>query len=183
MVDERKKNQEETQSEERKEFVDTVISVNRVTKVTSGGKRFSFAAFVVSGKQAGSVGIGLGKGREASVAIAKATALARKSLTPFSIREHTLHFDVEGQHGASKVVLRPASKGTGVIAGRAVRAVMVALGITDVLSKSVGSRSGQNLVKATLNALAQCRSLDRIARLRGKSMKQIIKGAHYVEAQ
>lgn len=173
----------EVSVEEKKEFVDTVISVKRVTKVTSGGKRFSFAAFVVSGNQSGSVGIGLGKGREASVAIAKATTRARKSMIPVAIRGTTLPFDVEGKHGASRVVIRPAYKGTGVIAGKAVRSVMMALGVTDVLAKSIGpSRSGQNLVKAALNALAKCRSVGRIAQLRGKSVEQVVKGSHHGQA-
>jgi small subunit ribosomal protein S5 len=172
------------EEKERKEFVDTVICVNRVTKVTKGGKRFSFAAFVVSGNQKGSVGIGLGKGREASVAVAKATAAARKHMIEVAIRGTTLPFDVVGQHGTAHVILRPAYRGTGIIAGRAVRAVMAALGITDVLAKSIGpSRSGQNLVKATLNALAKCRSAKHIAYLRGKTVQQVVKGAHYVAAQ
>lgn len=177
----RKKESHDNHAEaEKHEFVDTVISVKRVTKVTKGGKRFSFAAFVVSGKQDGFVGIGLGKGREASLAVAKATARARKRLSRVSLRGTTLPFDVIGKHGSSKVVLRPASSGSGIIAGRAVRAVMMALGVTDVLARSIGpSRSGQNLVKATLNALAKCRSLGDIARLRSRSFEQIMKGSHH----
>ncbi len=166
-----------------KEFIDTVVGVNRVTKVTQGGKRFSFSAFVVSGDQQGGVGIGLGKSREVSSAIAKATALARKSLIPVSLRGNTIPFEVVGQHGATVVVIRPACKGTGLIAGGAVRAVMKALGITDVLAKTVGpSRCGQNVVKAALNALAQCRSLDHFAKIRGKTSAEVVKGSH-VKAQ
>jgi small subunit ribosomal protein S5 len=169
---------------EKKEFVETVISVRRVTKVTKGGKRFSFSAFVVSGNQTGSVGIGSGKGREASMAVAKATAAARKRLIPVAIRGTTLPFEVQGKHGVSLVILRPAHPGTGIKASRAVSAVMRALGVTDVLTKSIkASRSGQNLVKATLNALAKCRTAADIARLRGISIKKVVKGAHYVEAQ
>lgn len=161
-------------------FVDTVVSVRRVTKVTKGGKRFSFSAFVVSGDQQGKVGIGLGKSREVSSAIAKATARARKNLIEIPLRETTLPFDVTGRHGATNVIMRPATKGTGLIAGGAVRAVMGALGVKDVLTKTIGpSRSGINVAKATLNALAKCRSLTHIAHLRGKKISQIIKGAHH----
>jgi len=162
-----------------KTFVDTVIKVKRVTKVTKGGKRFSFAAFVVSGDQAGHVGIGLGKSKEVSSAIAKATASARKSMIAVSLRGDTLPYDVTGKHGSSSVLIRSAKEGKGVIAGRAVRAVMVALGVKNVVAKSVGpSRSGQNLVKATLNALAQCRTVKHLADLRGKSITQLVKGSH-----
>ncbi|HVX01131.1 MAG TPA: 30S ribosomal protein S5 [Candidatus Babeliaceae bacterium] len=158
-------------------FVDTVVSVRRVTKVTKGGKRFAFSAFVVSGDQQGRVGIGLGKSREVSSAISKATSLARKNMIDVALRGLTLPYDVKGRHGASSIILRPAYKGTGLIAGGAVRAVMNALGIKDVLAKVVGpSRSGQNVVKATLNALAKCRSAEHIARLRDKSIKEIVKG-------
>jgi small subunit ribosomal protein S5 len=180
MIQRKKESREAHTESEKHEFIDTVISVKRVTKVTQGGKRFSFAAFVVSGKHDGSVGIGLGKGREASLAVAKATARARKRLVRVALRGKTLPFDVVGSHGSSRVALRPASQGSGIIAGRAVRAVMMALGVTDVLAKSIGpSRSGQNLVKATLNALAKCRSLGDIARLRNRSYEQIMKGSHH----
>ncbi len=159
------------------QFVDTVVSVRRVTKVTKGGKRFSFSAFVVSGNQQGAVGCGQGKGREVSAAISKATALARKSLIGISVRENTLPYDVQGRHGATNVLLRSAYKGTGLIAGKSVRAVMLALGVKDVLAKTLGpSRSPQNVVKATLNALAKCRSAAHIAKLRGKTIKAITKG-------
>lgn len=164
-------------AEHTREFVDTVVDIRRVTKVTKGGKRFTFSAFVVSGDQNGQVGIAQGKSRDASSAIAKATARARKKMIKVAMRETTLPYDVAGHHGSSKVVLRAAYKGTGLIAGGAVRAVMNALGIKDVLAKAIGpSRSPQNVVKATLNALAKCRSAVDIARLRGKSVKEIIKG-------
>lgn len=160
-----------------KEFVDSVVSVNRVTKVTKGGKRFSFSAFVVSGDQKGRVGIGLGKSKEVSSAIAKATVSARKNLITIPLRGTTIPYNVTGKHGATRVVINSAYKGTGVIAGGAVRSVMEALGIKDVLAKSVGSSScGQNVVKATLNALSKCRSAAHIAKLRGKSVEELIKG-------
>ena len=163
-------------SEKKKEFIDTVVSVNRVTKVTKGGKRFSFSAFVVSGDQAGNVGIGLGKSREVSSAIAKATISARKNMITVSLRGTTVPYDISGRHRASKVEIRPGYKGTGVIAGGAVRAIMIACGIKDVLAKSVGtSRCGQNVAKATLNALSKCRSAARIAKLRGMDIAQLVK--------
>jgi len=164
---------------ETKEFIDKVVSVNRVTKVTKGGKRFSFSAFVVSGDQQGRVGIGLGKSREVSSAIAKATVRARKSMITVALRGTTLPYGVEGRHGATRVVMRSAYKGTGVIAGGAVRAVMEAAGIKDVLAKSIGSsRCGQNVVKAVLNALAKCRSARHIAHLRSTTVEQLVKGNH-----
>ncbi len=166
---------------EKKEFIDSVINVRRVTKVTKGGKRFSFAAFAISGKD-GMIGIGLGKARDVSSAITKATARARKNLIEVSLRDTTIPYDVEGRHGACKVILRPASKGTGVIAGGPVRSVMEVLGVEDVLGKSVGSRNPLNLVKATLNALAKLRSIKHIARMRGITITQVIKGSH-VSAQ
>lgn len=169
--------------EKTNEFIDTVVGVNRVTKVTQGGKRFSFSAFVVSGNQQGGVGIGLGKSKEVSSAIAKATALARKNLITVSLRGNTIPFEVLGQHGATQVIIRPACKGTGLIAGGAVRAVMKALGITDVLAKTIGpSRCGQNVVKAALNALARCRSIEHLAQVRGRKITEVVKGSH-VNAQ
>lgn len=162
-----------------KEFVDSVVSVNRVTKVTKGGKRFSFSAFVVSGDQHGRVGIGLGKSREVSSAIAKATARARKNMIEVPLRGTTIPYDVKGRHGSTEVLIRSAYKGTGVIAGGAVRSVMEALGIKDVLAKCIGpSRCGQNVVKAALNALAKCRSAAAIAKLRGKTVNELVKGDH-----
>lgn len=156
------------------EFVDFVINVNRVTKVTKGGKRFSFAAFVVSGDRHGRIGIALGKSREVSSAIAKATTKARRSLIEVATRGTTIPYGVCGHHGACKVVLRAASKGTGIIAGGAVRSVMEAIGVQDVLTKSIGSSNRQNVVKATLNALAQLRDAQSLARQRGKTLQETI---------
>jgi small subunit ribosomal protein S5 len=162
------------------QFLDIVVSVRRVTKVTQGGKRFSFSALVVSGDQNGSVGLGLGKSREVSSAIAKATARARKSLVTIPLRGTTVTYDVFGRHGATQVMIRPAAPGTGVIAGGAVRAVVRAAGLKDVLTKTIGpSRSGINTAKATFNCFAKSRSLQQIARLRDRSATQIIKGAHH----
>ena len=146
-------------------FIDTVVNVSRVTKVTKGGKRFSFSALVVTGDQQGKIGIALGKSREVSLAIAKATNRARKNMIEVPLRGTTIPYDVSGHHGSSTVVIRAAYKGTGVIAGGAVRAVMEAIGVKDVLAKSLGSGNRKNVVKATLNALAKLRTAARLAQL------------------
>jgi small subunit ribosomal protein S5 len=159
-------------------FVDTVVSVNRVTKVTKGGKRFSFSAFVVSGDKKGSIGFALGKSREVSAAIAKATTRARKRMILVSMRGNTIPYPVTGKHGASKVIIRSASKGTGVIAGGSVRAIMEALGVKDVLAKSLGSANQQNVAKATLNALAKLRNASHLAKLRGKTVEELVRGSN-----
>lgn len=161
-------------AENKETFVDNVVSVDRVTKVTKGGKRFSFSALVVSGNKDGKVGIALGKSREVSQAIAKATNKARKQMITVALRGSTIPYDVQGSHGASKVVIRSASKGTGVIAGGAMRAVMDALGVKDVLAKSLGSGTRKNVVKATFNALAKLRPAAHIAQLRGKTVNQLV---------
>lgn len=155
---------------------ENVVSVRRVTKVTKGGKRFGFSAFVVSGDQKGNIGIALGKSKEVSSAIAKATLRARKNRIAVPLRDTTIPYSVEGTHGASRVIIRAASKGTGMIAGGAMRAVMEALGVKDILAKSLGASNQQNVVKATLNALAKLRSADHIAKLRGKTIKEMVKG-------
>ena len=158
-------------------FIDHVVSVRRVTKVTKGGKRFSFAVFVVSGNKKGMVGIGLGKSKDVSGAMTKATNKARKKMIDVPLYGSTLPYESYGKHGASKVMLRPASKGTGNIAGGAVRAILDAAGVEDVLTKSLGSPNGINCAKATMNALAKLRSAEHLARLRGKSIKEMVKGS------
>jgi len=163
-------------------WIDKAVSVRRVTKVTKGGKRFSFAAFVVSGDQKGNVGIATGKGRDVSAAIAKATARAHKQLISVPLRDTTIPYEVEGVHGACKVIIRAASKGTGIIAGSAMRAVMEALGIKDVLTKALGAPNNVNVVKATLNALSKVRSAHHIAKLRGKTVNEITRGVSDVAA-
>lgn len=157
-------------------FVDHVVSVRRVTKVTKGGKRFSFSAFVVSGDRAGQVGIALGKSKEATAAITKATNKARKNMVTVPLRGTTIPYQVHGKHGAAKVVLIPASKGTGKIAGGAIRAVIDAAGIEDALTKSLGTANGLNVAKATLNALAKLRSAEQFAKLRGMTIDEMVKG-------
>lgn len=129
---------------------------------------------VVSGDQQGNVGIGLGKSREVSLAIAKATNQARKNLVNVTLRGTTVPYDVRGAHGASRVIIRPAYKGTGVIAGGAVRKIMEAAGVKDVLTKSLGSSNPKNVAKATLNAFAQLRSASDLAKLRGKTILELV---------
>jgi len=155
------------------EFIETVINVRRVAKVIKGGRRFAFSALVVVGDGEGRVGVALGKGRDVSSAIAKALRRAKKNMFMVPLYKTTIPYTVEGRHGASKVLLRSASKGTGVIAGGAVRAVMEALGVRDVLAKSIGSVNPQNAVKATIDALKQLRSAADIARMRGKTLQEL----------
>lgn len=158
-------------------FVDHVVNVRRVTKVTKGGKRFSFSAFVVSGNQQGQVGIALGKSKEATSAIAKATNRARKNMITVPLRGTTIPYPVRGKQGSARVVLLPASKGTGKIAGGAVRAIIEAAGIDDALTKSLGAANSLNVAKATLNALAKLRSAQDLAKMRGLTVKEMVKGA------
>ena len=165
-------------SREQSTWVDSVINVRRVTKVTKGGKRFAFSVLVVSGDQKGRVGLAQGKSREVAAAIAKATNRARKNLIEIPLRGSTIPYNVKGKHGASKVIMCSASKGTGLIAGGAVRMLMEALGVKDILTKSMGASNKNNVVKAALNALAQLRSVQRIEKLRGRTVEQIMKGSH-----
>ncbi len=155
------------------ELAEVVLNVRRVAKVIKGGRRFAFSALVVVGDKKGMVGVALGKSREVSSAISKAFRRARKNMVAFPLYKTTIPYTVEGSHGASSVLIRSASKGTGVIAGGAVRAVMEVLGVRDVLAKSTGSANSQNVVKATINALSKLRSASHIAALRGKTLKDL----------
>lgn len=156
------------------DFIETVVNVRRVAKVIKGGRRFAFSALVVVGDGEGRVGIALGKGRDVSAAISKALRRAKKSFFTIPLYKTTIPFTVLGKHGASKVLIRSASKGTGVIAGGAVRAVMEALGVRDVLAKSIGSANPQNAVKATIDALLKLRSAKDLARMRGKTVQELV---------
>lgn len=179
---ENKSKMAENKSSKDTSFVDFVVNVSRVTKVTKGGKRFSFSALVVSGNREGQVGIALGKSNEVSLAIAKATTRARKNCITIPLRDTTIPYAVSGKHGASKVVMLPAALGSGVIAGGGVRAVVEAAGIKNILAKSLGSSNRQNVVKATLNAFAKLRSANHLAQLRGMSVRAMV-GAKNVSAQ
>lgn len=165
-------------------FIETVINVRRVAKVIKGGRRFAFSALVVVGDGAGRVGISLGKGRDVSSAIAKALRRARKDMFEVPLYKTTIPYTVQGAYGATKVLLRSASKGTGVIAGGAVRSLMEALGVRDILAKTIGSKNPQNAVKAAIEALRQLRSANHIAKLRGKTIPEMmgIEGEKHVSA-
>lgn len=158
------------------ELVDRLVGVQRVTKVTKGGRAFGFSAIVVVGDGNGVVGHGLGKSKDVSSAIAKAVEDAKKNLVRIPILNGTLPHEQKGKFGGAKVFIKPASNGTGVIAGGAVRAVLESVGIQDVLSKSQGSSNPHNVVKATFDALLQLRSAALIAKQRGVSLEKVFNG-------
>ncbi len=158
------------------ELVDKLVGVQRVTKVTKGGRAFGFSAIVVVGDGNGVVGHGLGKSKDVASAIAKAVEDAKKNLVRIPILDGTLPHEQKGKFGGAKVFIKPASHGTGVIAGGAVRSVLESVGIKDVLSKSQGSSNPHNVVKATFDALLQLRSAATIAKQRGISLEKVFNG-------
>ncbi len=166
---------ERERDERENEFVDRLVHINRVAKVVKGGRRFGFAALVVVGDQKGRVGFGHGKAREVPEAIRKATEAAKRSLIRVPLREgRTLHHDITGKHDAGKVVIRSAPPGTGIIAGGPMRAVFEALGMQDVVAKSIGSSNPYNMVRATFNALSKAQNPRRVAARRGKKVSEIL---------
>jgi small subunit ribosomal protein S5 len=158
------------------ELKDQVVSINRVTKVVKGGKNLSFSALVVIGDGHGYVGYGMGKAREVSSAIKKGVEAAKKNIVKVPITEKgaTIPHTVTGRFGSGTVLLKPASEGTGVIAGGPVRAVITAAGIQNILTKSLGSTTAHNVVKATVDALLRLKQPERVARLRGKALADIM---------
>ncbi|MEY2625301.1 MAG: 30S ribosomal protein S5 [Steroidobacteraceae bacterium] len=156
------------------EYLEKLVAVNRTSKTVKGGRQFGFTALTVVGDGAGRVGFGFGKAREVPVAISKAMAAARKNMVNVSLRNETLHYAVKGSHGATRVLMQPASDGTGVIAGGGMRAVLECAGVRNVLAKSYGSRNAINVVRATVKALASVRSPEDIAAKRGKSLEEIM---------
>src|ERR1700742_1634880 len=155
------------------ELVEKLVAVNRTAKVVKGGRQFGFTALTVVGDGSGRVGYGFGKAREVPVAISQGMAQARKNMISVSLRNDTLFYSVKGAHGATRVLMQPASDGTGVIAGGGMRAVLECVGVRNVLAKSYGSRNPINVVRATIKALGDIRSPEDIAAKRGKSLEEI----------
>ena len=152
-----------------------LVAINRITKVVKGGRRFGFAALVVVGNQKGSIGIGQGKSKQVPDAIKKANEMARRKLTHIPLREgRTIHHDVKAKDGSGKIVLRAASKGTGIIAGGPLRAVFECLGIHDIVAKSIGTSNAHNMVKACFDAFTKLSSPRSVAEKRGKKIGDIV---------
>jgi small subunit ribosomal protein S5 len=158
------------------EWEEKIIQVRRVTKVVKGGKKLSFRAVVAIGNGKGQVGVGVGKAAEVLSAIQKGVGDARKHLIKVPLIGTTIPHELTGKQGSSRILLKPAAKGTGVIAGGAARAILELAGVGDVLSKSLGSRAPLNVARATINGLSNLRTFEQVARLRGMSLKQMLAG-------
>jgi len=155
-------------------FIEKLVTVNRVAKVVKGGRQFGFSALTVVGDGEGRVGFGMGKSKEVPLAIQKAMDTARKNMRKVKLKGNTLQYALIGKHGAAKVYMQPASEGTGIIAGGAMRAVLEAVGIHDVLAKCIGTNNPINVVRATMNGLVGMNSPEYVAAKRGKTIEEIL---------
>ncbi len=164
----------DVQSKSNDDFIEKLVAVNRVAKVVKGGRIFSFSALTVVGDGKGKIGFGYGKAREVPVAIQKAMEAARKNMKPVSLNGDTLHYPITARHGAAKVYMQPASEGTGIIAGGAMRAVFEVVGVHNVLAKTIGSSNPINVTRATLKGLWEMSSPEKIAAKRGKIVEEIL---------